>query len=67
MKVLFCDSDDKICFLICVLNTYSFHLMSKSVCLFVCWFGIASTKVGMPEPSDFVDRSLTPGKDQCIS
>ena len=36
-------------------------------CLFVCLFGIAIPQVGLPGPSDFVDRSLTPGKDQCIS
>ena len=35
--------------------------------LFVCLFGIASPQVGLPGPSDFVDRSITPGKDQCIS
>ena len=36
------------------------------VCLFVCLFGIASPQVGLSGPSDFVDRSLTPSKDQCI-
>ena len=46
------------------------HLQNNQylfVCLFVCLLGIASPQVGLPGPSDFVDRSLTPGKDQCIS
>ena len=34
---------------------------------FVCLFGIASPQVGLPGPFDFVDRSLTAGKNQCIS
>ena len=31
---------------------------------FVCLF---EAQVGLPGPSDFVDRLLTPGKYQCIS
>ena len=33
------------------------------ICLYVCLFGIASPQVGLPGPSDFVDRSLSPGKN----
>ena len=33
--------------------------------LFVCLFVWACPQVGLPGPSDFVNRSLTPGKDQC--
>ena len=46
-------------------SLHSVFLRQNLVCLFVCLLGIASPQVGQPGPSDFVDRSLTLGKDQC--
>ena len=45
---------------IVILDQLGLHVV---VC---CLFGIASPEVGLPRPSDFVNRSLTPGMDQWI-
>ena len=46
-------------------KTQVYILFSYVKISFVCLFGIASPQVGLPGPYDFVNRSLTPGKDQC--